>query len=172
MASDDLARKMAIEMARYNRWQNETLYGHCATLGEEALLRDEGLFFCSILATLDHILHVDRALVRYLHEGRPPEDFDPNQRVHEDFAALRAARESFDAGLEALFRDAPSGWLAEEFRFHSDRLGRERRLPRHFFVIQLFNHQTHHRSQVTSALHRLGIDYGATDLPMNPLSQF
>ena len=122
MASDDLARTMAIEMARYNRWQNETLYDHCATLGEAALARDEGLFFGSILATLDHILHVDRVLVRYLHEGRPPADFDPHQRVHEDFAALRAARETFDTDLEALIRDAPAGWLAEEFRFHSERL--------------------------------------------------
>lgn len=171
-APDDLCRLMAVEMARYNRWQNEHLYGLCAALGEEVRREDPGLFFGSVLATLDHILHVDRVLVDYLKEGRPPERFDPRQRLHDDFAGLRAARASFDAALEALFRDAPPGWLAEELRFHSERLGRERVLPRAFFATQLFNHQTHHRSQVTSALHRRGIDYGPTDLPMNPLSQF
>jgi uncharacterized damage-inducible protein DinB len=36
----------------------------------------------------------------------------------------------------------------------------------------MFNHETHHRSQVTSALTQMGIDYGNTDLPYNPLSQY
>jgi uncharacterized damage-inducible protein DinB len=170
--SDQLSRAMAVEMARYNRWQNEQLYAHCTALGEEALRRDVEIFFGSILATLDHILHVDRVLVRYMQEGRSPDHFDPQHRLHVDFSALRAARVAYDVELEALFRDAAPGWLAEELRFHSERLGRERRIPRAFFATQLFNHQTHHRSQVTTALHRLGIDYGETDLPANPLSQF
>jgi uncharacterized damage-inducible protein DinB len=171
-SNDDLPRAMAIEMARYNRWQNETLYALCAGLGEDRLRADEGLFFGSILATLDHLLHVDRLLVRILREGRPPDTFDPRRRHHEDFASLRRAREAQDVEIEALFREAPPGWLAEELRFHSERLGRERRVPRAFYATQLFNHQTHHRSQVTSALHRMGIDYRETDLPGNPYSQY
>lgn len=172
MASDDTTRLMAVEMARYNRWQNEHLYALCEGLGEEALERDIGLFFGSILATLDHILLVDEAIVRFLRDSQPPTDFDPNRRVHQDFASLRRARAAFDRELETLFTQAPEGWLAAEIRFESERLGRERALPRAFMATQLFNHQTHHRSQVTSALHRLGVDYGPTDLPMNPLSQF
>ncbi|YAF94156.1 MAG: DinB family protein [Nodularia sp. CChRGM 3473] len=35
----------------------------------------------------------------------------------------------------------------------------------------MFNHQTHHRSQITSELHKMGIDYGCTDLPYNPYNE-
>lgn len=171
-APEALPRLMAVEMARYNRWQNSHLYELCAGLEPAVLARDLGLFFGDVLATLDHILHVDGVLVDYMREGRPPASFDPRKRLHDAFAPLRRAREALDETLEALFRDAPEGWLAEEVRFHSERLGRERVLPRAFFAAQLFNHATHHRSQITSALHRLGLDYGSTDMPMNPLSQF
>ncbi len=163
---------MAVEMARYNRWQNQHLFDLCGALDAETLAADQGLFFGSILATLDHVFHVDRTLMALLREGRPPTDFDPSLRLHATLAELRRDREPLDEELEALFRDAPEGWLGELLRFHSERLGRERELPRAFYATQLFNHQTHHRSQVTSALHRLGVDYGPTDLPMNPLSQF
>ncbi|MGD1883431.1 MAG: DinB family protein [Paracoccaceae bacterium] len=39
-------------------------------------------------------------------------------------------------------------------------------------IVQLFNHQTHHRSQVTFALHALGVNYGPTDIPWRPGAGF
>jgi len=42
------------------------------------------------------------------------------------------------------------------------------RRSRGFMMVQLFNHQTHHRSQVTCELHKLGLEYGCTDMPYNP----
>jgi uncharacterized damage-inducible protein DinB len=69
-------------------------------------------------------------------------------------------------------RARPETWLDETVRYHHPRLGRERVHPRQFPLMQLFNHGTHHRSQVTAALHAMGIDYGNTDLPYNPLSQY
>jgi uncharacterized damage-inducible protein DinB len=35
--------------------------------------------------------------------------------------------------------------------------------------MQMFNHQTHHRGQVTTLLKQTGIDPGITDLPWAPL---
>jgi len=32
----------------------------------------------------------------------------------------------------------------------------------------MFNHQTHHWNQITTELHKIGIDYGVTDMPYNP----
>ena len=46
--------------------------------------------------------------------------------------------------------------------------GITRNLPRPLFLVQFFNHQTHHRSQITSELHKMGIDYGITDVPLTP----
>ena len=53
---------VARELARYNKWQNETLFEHCDAIGEEARRAERGMFFGSIHATLDHILMVDLAL--------------------------------------------------------------------------------------------------------------
>ncbi|WP_245259128.1 DinB family protein [Salinarimonas rosea] len=44
--------------------------------------------------------------------------------------------------------------------------------PRALYLMQMFNHQTHHRAQVTAALHRVGVDYGSTDLWFRPGSPF
>lgn len=169
---EPLVRTVFVELARHARWQNGVLFELCADLGDAARRRDEGLFFGSIHATLNHILYTDGVLLDYALAKRPPEAFEPATIVHDDFDALRGARTAFDADLEARLAAAGGDWFAEEVRFVSERLGRERAFPRAFVLSQLFNHQTHHRSQVTSALHRLGVDYGETDLPANPLSQF
>ena len=49
-------------MARYNRWQNENLYGVADRLSEEERGRERGAFFGSIHKTLSHILWGDRIL--------------------------------------------------------------------------------------------------------------
>ena len=41
-------------------------------------------------------------------------------------------------------------------------------MPYVFAVMQVFNHQTHHRGQVTTLLSQFGVDVGATDLPVMP----
>jgi uncharacterized damage-inducible protein DinB len=43
--------------------------------------------------------------------------------------------------------------------------------PRWLCVTQMFNHQTHHRGQVTTLLKQAGIDPGPTDLPWAPLTR-
>ena len=166
------ARTSALEMALYNKWQNETLYRLCDALSDEDRKRDRGMFFHSIHETLDHGLMVDRHLLDFITTGQPPTDFDPAQRLHSSYTALKHERETFDDALIELIRERRDDWLDEEITFASDRLQRDRSLPRNFYSMQLFNHATHHRSQVTSELHKLGIDYGSTDLPMNPYSQY
>ena len=47
-------------MARYNRWQNQNLYGVADALADTERRRDRGAFFGSIHATLNHLLWADR----------------------------------------------------------------------------------------------------------------
>jgi uncharacterized damage-inducible protein DinB len=47
-------------MARYNRWQNENLYGAADALSDAERQRTRGAFFGSIHATLNHLLWGDR----------------------------------------------------------------------------------------------------------------
>jgi uncharacterized damage-inducible protein DinB len=88
------------------------------------------------------------------------------------YGELKSARFEFDEKLIQESQGCSQDWLDEIFEFWSERLNRNRRLPRAFYYIQLFNHQTHHRSQITSELHKMGIDYGNTDLPYNPYYEF
>lgn len=160
------------DMALHARWQNETLFGLCASLGDETRRADRGMFFGSIHHTLDHILMVEVRLRDFTLTGKPPGAFAPGTIVHENFEALSAARRDFDDGLLALFDGKPAEWFDERLRFASKALPEPRDYPRQFLLMQLFNHGTHHRSQVTSELHKLGVDYGSTDMPFNPSTRY
>lgn len=162
-------KPVACEMARYNEWQNGALLDACDGLGVEALEADRGLFFSSIFATLDHILHVDRTLIGFFAD-ETRSAFDPKVRLSADYDAYKTARRAEDTRIRTLCEEAGDTWFEDEIAFHSEALGRTRHIPRWFYAAQMFNHQTHHRSQVTSALHTMGIDYGNTDMPHNPLS--
>jgi uncharacterized damage-inducible protein DinB len=162
----------AIEMALYNKWQNDKLFGLCDALSDQDRMQDRGLYFGSIHRTLDHILMVDRVLWHFTVHGEPPKDWDANKKLYDDYPTLRQERIAFDAALLDALRARSDAWLDETVAYHHPRLGRKRSHPRQFTLMQLFNHATHHRSQVTSTLHQMGIDYGSTDLPYNPLSQY
>jgi uncharacterized damage-inducible protein DinB len=43
-------------------------------------------------------------------------------------------------------------------------------MPLYLMVVQMFNHQTHHRGQLTTLLSQLGLDPGVTDLPFIPFA--
>ncbi|WOF73041.1 DinB family protein [Parvibaculaceae bacterium PLY_AMNH_Bact1] len=161
----------ACEMARYNQWQNEKLLGVCDTLSLEDLEEDRGLFFGSILATLDHILHVDQTLLGMAKTGNIPA-FDPTVRQSETYDGFKQSRGTLDDEIIDFFESTSESWFDDILSFDSEQLGRERHLPRWFYIAQMFNHQTHHRSQITSELHRMGIDYGNTDMPYNPLTPY
>jgi uncharacterized damage-inducible protein DinB len=49
-------------MALYNKWQNENLFAICDELGNDQLHLSRGMFFESILKTLNHIISVDEAI--------------------------------------------------------------------------------------------------------------
>lgn len=162
----------ALEMALYNKWQNDKLYGLCDAIEDTERTRDRGMFFGSIHATLDHILMVDRVLWHFATTGEPIQGFDPNAKLYDNFSVLRQERAAFDDHAISEIRARPIAWLDETITSYNQRLARERTFPRQFSLMQMFNHGTHHRSQVTAELHRMGIDYGNTDLPFNPLSQY
>jgi tRNA-Thr(GGU) m(6)t(6)A37 methyltransferase TsaA len=165
--SSGVTAVFARDMALYNRWQNRVLYDLCEKLGDEARRLDRGMFFGSIHATLNHMLVVERVLLGIVRDGTWA-PLDHRAVPYADFAELRAERARFDDGLLALAGEHEDAWFGATLTFFSQRLGRERSLPRALVLAQLFNHATHHRSQVTSELHKLGVDYGVTDMPFNP----
>ncbi|MBI2963698.1 MAG: damage-inducible protein DinB [Deltaproteobacteria bacterium] len=149
-------------MAGYNRWMNERLYASCATLSDEERKRDRRAFFRSIHGTLNHLLLGDRAwLGRFT--GRPVPFRSLDQDLYADFAELRGQRAETDAAIEEFCRELTDERLAAEIDY-ATQAGKRYRHPLGPAVLHLFNHQTHHRGQITTLLSQLGIDPGGTDV--------
>lgn len=155
-------------MAAYNQWMNEKVYDVAATLTDEERKRDLGAFFGSLHGTLNHLLLGDRAWMERFH-GKPVTMKSPGEELFADFADLRAARAAMDDEITAWAASLDADYGSAPFRFFSVAYNRERVLPGWAPVIQMFNHQTHHRGQVTTLLKQLGRDPGVTDFPWMPM---
>jgi len=161
-----ISREYASTMARYNRWMNGKVYAACAGLTDDARKADRGAFFGSIHRTLNHLLVGDLIwLSRFT--GGSREGLHIGQPLHDSFDALRAHREQTDATLLAFADGLTPERLRADLEITSTAHGVFSR-PTWVFVSHLFNHQTHHRGQITTLLSQLGIDIGATDLPVLP----
>lgn len=155
-------------MAEYNRWMNQKTYEGCAKLSDDERKRNLGAYFDSIHGTLNHILWGDRIwLGRFT--GNPYPTGNIREWLHHDFEALRAARAALDEDIRTWAAGVTEEWLREPMTWKSGLYGVTRTHPRWVFVTQMFNHQTHHRSQVVTLLMQLSVDVGITDLPMLPL---
>jgi uncharacterized damage-inducible protein DinB len=154
-------------LARYNEWMNTRLYALCATLPNAELHAERGAFFGSIYATLNHIAYSDLAFLSRF-TGDPPEAPELGVDLFGGFAALRDVRMALDARLVDWTAQLTPAWLAEPLTYISKVDGATRTRPRWFLVAHLFNHQTHHRGQVTTLLTQRGLDIGSTDLPFMP----
>ena len=163
MISPDAAQTLA----RYNAWMNARLFATCATLDEAELHADRGAFFRSIHATLNHIAYADLAFLSRF-TGDPAEVPELGVELIGSFAALRRERDAIDARLVAWTGSLTAEWLAQPLTYTSKVDGAVRTRPRWLLAMHLFNHQAHHRGQVTTLLSQRGLDMGSTDLPFMP----
>ncbi|MCC2655939.1 MAG: DinB family protein [Panacagrimonas sp.] len=171
--------------AQYNRWFNRKLYEAAARLGPEGVALDRGAFFGSILHTLNHIMVGDLIWLRRFaaeHPTRPPvvpvgaegwPDAERlNQVLYTDFEALRAKRDQLDAVIEDWIGGLSEADLDIDLEYRNTQ-GVAARRPFDLLLAHLFNHQTHHRGQVTTLLTQAGQDVGPTDMLLlipNPLA--
>ena len=154
--------------ARYNRWMNDKLYALAATLSDEARKRDCGAFFKSIHGTFNHLLLADRVWLARLQDVALPAGFmgpgirSLDQELYSDFEELRRERtltdEALSSWLSALTPEQLSGTAVFVRR------GQKVECPLWWTVAHLFNHQTHHRGQITTLFMQQGHDPGVTDL--------
>ncbi|MFO7286065.1 MAG: DinB family protein [Gammaproteobacteria bacterium] len=150
-------------MARYNVWMNERLYDACSRLSDADRKRDLGAYFKSIHGTLNHILLADRIWMSRF-EGSGYEFDSLRDELYADFDELRRARAAEDERIESWVGGLSSSDLQRELSYVSKLRPIPRRYPLWFALSHFFNHQTHHRGQVTTLLMQLGIDPGVTDL--------
>lgn len=154
-------------MARYNAWMNESLYRVCGEMTDAARKKDRGAFFKSIHGTLNHLVLVDLYWLGWF-MGKPPSFPSLDAELHADFDALRAERVRLDREIEEWAQGLTEEQLAGDVVFHSMTMKVDRKLSLWHAVIHYFNHQTHHRGQVTTLLSQAGKDIGVTDLHRMP----
>jgi len=165
-------------LARYNRWFNQRLYAACDVLTDEARKREMGAFFGSIHRTLNHLIVADQTWSRRfvqcgtdhacdfsaLAAALQLPDAHPLDRVlHEEWAILKARRDNLDEALETWLAQAPEDMSDWTMRYANTK-GVQREHPLWLALTHFFNHQTHHRGQVTTLLSQQGVDIGLTDL--------
>jgi uncharacterized damage-inducible protein DinB len=150
-------------MASYNRWMNERLYEFSARLADKERKRERGAFFRSLHGTLNHILLGDRIwLGRFFGKPYPVKSLD--QELYSDFGELASERAATDGIICDWVDSLTDGELAFDMEYTTIANPQPRRHPMWIGVAHFFNHQTHHRGQVTTLLFQSGIDPGVTDL--------
>lgn len=159
--------------AKYNRVFNERLFDVVGQLNDVDRRKDMGAFFGSIHATLNHILLADRIwLGRFatvfphmssLQRAELVEQFSSlRQELYAEFAELRAERLATDQVIVNWAEELTDEVLATTMNYRNSR-GDARNHPAWIAVAHLFNHQTHHRGQITTLLNQMGHDVGVTD---------
>ena len=156
-------------MARYNRWQNQNLYGVADQLGDEERRRERGAFFGSIHKTLSHLLWADQVwMSRFTDVQRPPVGIPESVSLYPDWEDLKQKRVAFDGTIVAWSDGLDAAWLKDDLSYYSGAMKRDLTKPKWQLVTHLFNHQTHHRGQVHCMLTQAGGKPHATDLPALP----
>lgn len=159
--------------AKYNREFNDKLYKLVADLSDTERKKDLGAFFGSIHGTLNHILLADRIwLGRFANAFPVMTSLQSAQLVHQftslrdelyqDFSELSAQRVVTDDVITHFAAELTDAQLASTMRY-TNSFGQLREHPTWVAVAHMFNHQTHHRGQLTTLLHQLGHDPGVTD---------
>ncbi|MBF9042015.1 damage-inducible protein DinB [Rhodobacterales bacterium HKCCE4037] len=155
-------------MARYNAWQNQWMFAACDGLDAEARQADRGLFFGSIERTLSHLMWGDTTWIARFDGGPGPGALMQQSAEAYDWPTLMAERPRLDARIAAWAWSLTPEETEGMFRWTSSSTGQSFEKPFAHCLIQIFNHQTHHRGQVHGALTALGVRTVDTDLPYMP----
>lgn len=155
-------------MARYNAWQNHSLYHAANGLSAAERTADRGAFWGSMEGTLSHLFWGDLIWIARFDGGEGPQMGLRESMAAYDWAYLMAERPKLDARIAAWAWSVDDAALDGDLTWYSGAVGREMSKPMALCVMQLFNHQTHHRGQAHALLTAAGARPDDTDLPFMP----
>ena len=161
-------------LAEYNQWMNDRLVAAAGVLGEDELARDRGAFFKSVLGTFNHGLGGDTIWLKRFAAGfdsltslasvaHLPSPQTLDELLYPRWQAFVVARQSLDSVILDFAAQLDEGVLADTLSYTNVR-GRPARKPFDQVLLHFFNHQTHHRGQITTLLTQAGVEVGVTDL--------
>lgn len=157
-------------MARYNQWQNESIYQAGDKLGEDARQLDRGAFFGSIHKTLCHLMWGDMLWTsRFAGLDEPEVPAIQHTTMIGSWHELHRRRIEFDNDIIAWADGLDEGNIEGELSWFSGSVNRDFKRPLWEILVQFFNHQTHHRGQVHAMITAAGGETDDTDLILLPM---
>jgi uncharacterized damage-inducible protein DinB len=159
-------------MARYNKWQNESLYREAEKLDEAQRLMPRGAFFGSIQGTLSHLLWGDAMWMhRFAGTPKPEGGITGSAAFHSRWDGLVRDRTAMDETIIVWSVNVTDSWLQSSTTWTRSTGGVMTR-PNWVLATHFFNHQTHHRGQVHAMLTAAGARPDDTDLiVLDPFSR-
>jgi uncharacterized damage-inducible protein DinB len=166
-----------IKLAKYNQLMNVAVFAAADVLTDERRKADAGAFFKSIHLTLNHILWADKNWLRRfviagygygrltagIYENIQDKISDHRFELHSDFAALKQDRAAVDAKLLTWVTEALNEERLNQVLHYRNANNEDMSRSVGDILTHLFNHQTHHRGQITTLLTQQGVDIGVTD---------
>ena len=161
-------------MAKYNDRMNHQILSVVESLNPIDLTENKGAYFKSIIGTLNHILVGDIIwLSRFnLHSENYislkcvielPKPQSLSDILYPDLQSYKYARKMVDSAvINWLNKDINMSDFNRDLEY-SNTAGIKSSRNFGELVSHLFNHQTHHRGQVSTLLNQMGHDIGATD---------
>jgi len=160
--------------ARYSRHANEVLFGVLESLKEESLSEEAGSFFGSILGLLNHNLVAGiNWLNRFRHSGLSLPFLDTpaldiqypgfGKPLHHGLKELRDHQTDVDRLFLTLTEELTEPMMGTVIVYTKPD-GEEVRRVAWQALLHVFNHQTHHRGQISQILDSRGVEHDFSNL--------
>lgn len=163
-----------ILMSDYNQRMNRQCYKAVKDLNDSDINKDRGAFFKSIIGTLNHILVGDiiwltrfsKHSERYISLATLSDFPKPNgldDIIFSKFTLLLGFREKVDLLICQWLKSETNENDFNTLLEYSNTKGVLSKRDFGGLLSHFFNHQTHHRGQLSALLNQIKIDVGVTD---------
>ncbi|MGS2717031.1 DinB family protein [Eionea flava] len=163
-------------MAHYNQRMNQQLLTASELLTHQQLLQETHSFFSTVMGYWNHLLFGDLIMIGRLANNKIgglsvsllkdlPSPRSPQDYYSDSLEEVRQWRLIIDSIILDMAQSLNDEAIAKNVTYTTTE-GQSVSLSVDVFCQHLFNHQTHHRGQLTCVLSQLGVDFGCTDLPI------
>jgi uncharacterized damage-inducible protein DinB len=153
---------------------NQRIYSATSNLSNEEFTKDSGVFFKSVLGTLNHIMVGDIVWLKRFSEHSSSEKTlsyiknlekpnSLNSILFPDLESLSKEREKIDQIILEWVNHLSESDIKDCISYKNMN-GKSFKKQYSSLINHLFLHQVHHRGQVTSLISQFGRDFGETDL--------
>jgi uncharacterized damage-inducible protein DinB len=165
-----IQKEYVVQLARYNAWQNNQLREVLKEMPFAELTADRGAFFGSMFGTMNHILWGDTIwMSRWCSDVDAPKVAGPESgRATPTFGVWDAERFRLDGRIRIWAETLSNMELCDTVSWYSGATKQNLTRPLSLCVAHMFNHQTHHRGQISQMLKAMGATPPVSDLVFMP----